>query len=355
MAQVVFGGLPRFADSIQTDSGLDASQVVRLIPDISTLYILPYACHNTTKQSASLLCTLHNPITQQPSEFCCRSILARVVAYAQTVHNVAFTVGSELEFTLLMMMDDATASAMTTTETTTTLPQPVDASIFCQPQLLNQHDEFLSQVYDALQAQDIEVEQLHAESAPGQVEIVLRYCHDPVVLADRLTMARETISCLARQARLKVLWLPNVWPHQAGNGNHVHVSLVNATTGESLFAAATMTTKTPDTTTGTTTTTRDNTNDNDIVEHLHPVAQSFLEGILEHLPALLAITMPTNNSFRRVGAGFWTGSSISWAADDKESPLRVIVDDMATTTSWNHPTNHNTSVTEEQRFLPHRV
>jgi len=47
------------------------------------------------------------------------------------------------------------------------------------------------------------------------------------------------------------------------------------------------------------------------------------EGILQHLPALLAVTTPTTNSFRRFGQGCWTGHKIGWATEDKESPLRV--------------------------------
>ena len=47
------------------------------------------------------------------------------------------------------------------------------------------------------------------------------------------------------------------------------------------------------------------------------------EGILQHLPALLAVSTPTVNSFRRIGRGCWTGYKIGWATEDKESPLRV--------------------------------
>ena len=51
-----------------------------------------------------------------------------------------------------------------------------------------------------------------------------------------------------------------------------------------------------------------------------------MEGILQHLPALLSLTLPTNNSFRRVGPGCWTGSSIGWELEDKEAALRVCMD-----------------------------
>jgi len=41
---------------------------------------------------------------------------------------------------------------------------------------------------------------------------------------------------------------------------------------------------------------------------------------------LLSLTLPSHNSFLRVGPGCWTGSTASWAIEDKESGLRVCLD-----------------------------
>ena len=51
-----------------------------------------------------------------------------------------------------------------------------------------------------------------------------------------------------------------------------------------------------------------------------------MEGILESLPSLLSFSLPTANSFRRMGPGCWTGSTVGWSMEDKEVPLRVCVD-----------------------------
>ncbi len=61
---------------------------------------------------------------------------------------------------------------------------------------------------------------------------------------------------------------------------------------------------------------------------------SFVEGILEHLPGLMGLTLPTVNSFRRIGPGCWTESSVGWAPEDKECGLRICADLM--TGEWNH-------------------
>ena len=130
-------------------------------------------------------------------------------------------------------------------------------------------------------------------------------------MADALTAARESIRAVAQTHGLLAVFLPKLFPMAAGNGNHVHLSLSDATTGQPVFARTQSLVPAAD--------------------NLSDTAQSFMEGILVHLPALLALTLPTTNSFRRVGPGCWTGSATTWAFDDKESPLRVA----ASTASWN--------------------
>lgn len=51
-----------------------------------------------------------------------------------------------------------------------------------------------------------------------------------------------------------------------------------------------------------------------------------MEGILEHLPALLAFTIPSVNSIRRVGKGCWTGHTLAWITEDKEASVWVCLD-----------------------------
>ena len=295
MAQVVFGGLPTFADGIQSDSGLDASKLVRLVPDITTLSMLPYA-----PQSATVTCNLHKlaePDTASP--LCCRSLLHRVLQKIKIDHNLAFVVGTELEFCLFK---DG---------------QPVDASRFCMSATLNQQHDFLQALYDSLEDQSVVVHQLHAESAPGQMEVILRHTN-AVTLADRLGTAKETIRAVAQKHGMQAIFLPKIQSDQAGNGNHFHISFADATTGTNLFASRKRNTTTQ-------------TGSVDILLHpsvndLSDTAQAFLEGILTHLPALLAVTMPSTNSFRRVGPGCWTGSSVTWDWDNKEAPLRIVAD-----------------------------
>merc|ERR1712216_11323 len=59
---------------------------------------------------------------------------------------------------------------------------------------------------------------------------------------------------------------------------------------------------------------------------ISPKGGSFVEGIMDHLPSLLSFSLPTVNSFRRIGPGCWTGSALGWSTEDKEVPIRVCID-----------------------------
>jgi glutamine synthetase len=183
----------------------------------------------------------------------------------------------------------------------------VDDSVFANTNSLNDQEEFLADVYDQLQQQYIPIELIHSESGPGQLEVVLQYSNDPVQLVDNALLAQETIRALAKKHGCKALFLPKYDMTKAGNGMHVHMSIRNATTGEPLMANG---------------------------NSLSSQGSAFVEGLIHHLPGLLGLTLPTVNSFRRVGPGCWTGSKVGWALEDKEAGVRVCSD--LTTNEWNH-------------------
>jgi len=260
-------------------------------PDLGSLKILPYA-----SQTAMVLGTLHDQVTGELSPLCTRGLLHRVIESARDDFGLAFTVGAEIEFTLFH--DDKTKQD--------DMPVAVDESLFGHATTLNQQEEFISDLYDQLCKQNISVELVHAESASGQLEIVLKYQLDPMKLADNVVLARETIRAVARLHGTRALFLPKISAAQAGNGMHLHFSFRNLRSINSPKSNAFPHETIPDA--------------------ISSLGGSFLEGILDHLPALVSLTIPSVNSFRRVGPGCWTGSDVSWGVEDKEAPLRVCID-----------------------------
>ena len=123
-------------------------------------------------------------------------------------------VGVELEFCLMRNTEEC-----------------ADQSVFANTTSLNEQEEFLSDLYEQLQQQYIPVETIHAESGPGQLEVVLQYSKDPVQLADDVLLAQETVRAVAKKYAHKALFLPKYDMTKAGNGMHVHISLYDAETG----------------------------------------------------------------------------------------------------------------------------
>ena len=183
----------------------------------------------------------------------------------------------------------------------------VDDSVFANTITLNEQEDFIDELYDQLKQQYIPIELIHSESGPGQLEFVLKYSTDPVELADNVLLAKETVSAVAKKYGYKALFVPKYDMTKAGNGLHIHTSVRDATTGEQLFCNGNSLTKT---------------------------GSSFVEGILQHLPGLLGLTLPTVNSFRRVGPGCWTGSKVGWDLEDKEVGVRVCSN--LATREWDH-------------------
>ncbi|KAL7547645.1 hypothetical protein ACHAWF_010934 [Thalassiosira exigua] len=286
IAEVCFAGLPTHADVPVPSSNLSARNVLTLRPDFSSLRVLPYA-----PRTAMIMCTAHNQRTKELSPLCTRGLLERVLCTARERLGVEFSVGAELEFQLYHSeLKDGT-------------PQPVDATTFANSSTLNQLEDFISTLHDQLGEQDIPIELIHAESGAGQMEIVINYSSNAMGLADDVVLARETVTSVAKKYGMRALFLPKTSMVMAGNGLHLHFSF------KSVGSSSSNAFPDPQQSSG-----------------ISKKGGSFIEGILVHLPSLLSFTLPTNNSFRRMGPGCWTGSAVGWSTEDKEVPIRVCLD-----------------------------
>lgn len=51
---------------------------------------------------------------------------------------------------------------------------------------------------------------------------------------------------------------------------------------------------------------------------------SFLSSLLDHIPALTALTLPQRASYKRVGDGIFSGGTyVYWGTDNREAPVRL--------------------------------
>ncbi|HXG08476.1 MAG TPA: glutamine synthetase family protein, partial [Gemmataceae bacterium] len=260
-------------DAVVPDSGLGPVGEVWLVPDWTTLTPLPY--------SPGQARVLGDMVRDgKPWPLCPRGFLRRQIAEAARV-GLEVLAAFENEFYLLRPGDG---------------PLPADSTPFAATASMDQNRAVIGAIAEALLAQGIPVEQYYPESGPGQQEITIRATH-PLQAADRQVAFRETVRAVALAHGLKASFLPKIFPDAAGSGCHLHLSLWQG--GENLLPKR-----------------------NGRLG-LSEQATAFIAGLLEHLPALMAITTPSPNSYRRIRPHVWSGAFRCWGLDNREAAVRV--------------------------------
>ncbi|TIC79246.1 glutamine synthetase [Nocardioides sp. GY 10113] len=158
-------------------------------------------------------------------------------------------------------------------------------------------DEYCRDLLTALAAESVEVLQLHPEYSPGQFELSAAPLA-PVAAADQVLLVRETVRAVSRRHGMEATFAPTVVAGTVGNGQHLHLSLRRD--GANLFAGG------PGR------------------YGLTAAGESFLAGVLESLPALVAILAPSVPSHLRLVPSTWAGAYRCWGRENREAALRLV-------------------------------
>ncbi|MBW4573821.1 MAG: glutamine synthetase family protein [Aphanothece sp. CMT-3BRIN-NPC111] len=268
--------LPVMYDAPVPGSGLGPVGEIRLVPDWSTLNLLPYAPTQARVMGDMVKDGL-------PWSICPRNFLKRTILEAAS-EGLEVMAAFENEFYLLQPSPDGSGV------------EPADTTVFASTLAMDLHQVVIDEIAEALVSQGMPVEQYYPESGPGQQEISIGYTQ-ALSAADRQIAFRETVHAVALRHGLKASFLPKIFADKAGSGCHIHMSLWQG--GQNLV---------PDRTG---------------VEGLSQVARAFIAGILAHLPALMAIATPSSNSYRRIRPHFWSGAFRCWGIDNREAAVRV--------------------------------
>ncbi len=262
-------------DQLQAVEGMGPVGELRLVPDLETFRVLPYA-----PRSGAVLVDLVG-LDGEPAPQCPRSFLKRMAARLAE-RGAVLEVAFENEFSLAIRSEGGFV--------------PVDSSLCFSTIGMTASQEYADSLVDALERQAIELEQYYAELGHGQQEIST--AHAPALRgADEQVLVRETIRGVAAQHGLVASLAPKPWPEEAGNGGHVHFSLW--ADGRNRF------------------------HDPSRSDNLSDEARSFVAGVLDHLPGLCGLTAPSFNSYRRIVPQYWAGAFTCWGHDNREAPLRV--------------------------------
>jgi len=215
-----------------------------------------------------------------------RGVLERQVERLAAAGLTAL-VGYEMEFTV--SIDDGTDEIV-----------PAHPGPAYSPHTLVPIDGFVATVLRDFAANGLRIGQLHAEYGPAQLELSLA-ASNPLTAADQQLLARQTLRAAAARHGLRLSFAPLPTLMGAGNGWHVHSSVWRA--GHNLLARS---------------------GGRDEGPAPGPEGAAYLAGLLRDLPALAAVTAPSQGSLARLRPGFFAGAYQFWGVENREAPLRYV-------------------------------
>jgi glutamine synthetase len=265
-------------DHLASVDGMGPVGEIRLVPDPTTFAIAPYAPHTGT-----VLVDMQT-LDGQPYAADGRAFLKRMIARAADDHELSLVAAFEPEWSLAVKTGDDFS--------------PIDDSGCFTSTGMNIAAPVIDEIVEALESQGMTVEQYYAELGWGQQELSIR--HTPALqAADNHIMYRETVRGVALRHGRYASFAPKPWGDQAGNGCHLHFSAWNQEQRVNRFYDA------------------------GGQYNLSNLARQFMAGILDHLPALVALTCASVNSYRRLQPQMWASAFRAWGPDNREGALRV--------------------------------
>jgi len=149
----------------------------------------------------------------------------------------------------------------------------------------------------ALRASGMTPDAFLAEYGARQYEITVAPARG-LRAADEAVMLRELARGFALRAGHRAIFAPMLSPDGIGNGTHIHISL-RGPAGEAALHQAN----------------RPN--------GLSPIGEHFVAGMLDHMPALAAITTPSVGSYFRLTPDRWAPTWANVGYQDRAASLRI--------------------------------
>ena len=294
--------------SIRGWQAINESDMI-VIPDPSTAMIDPFMNPTTL----SIIGDIYDPLTRQKYSRCPRNIAQKAEAYLQST-GLADTAyfGPEAEFFIFddIRFDQNANSGfyfIDSVEGRWNSGKDEGPNLGYKPRYKEGYfpvppgdafHDLRSEMLLTMEACGLEVECHHHEVATGgQAEIDLKYGH-LVKTADDLLLYKYIVKNTARKHGKTVTFMPKPLYADNGSGMHCHMSLWKD--GQPLFAG-------------------------DGYAGLSEMALYYIGGILKHAQALIALTNPTTNSFKRLVPGYEAPVNLAYSQRNRSAACRIPV------------------------------
>jgi glutamine synthetase len=256
---------------------------MRLKPDPETFAVLPWR-NDPEHASARLICDVIDTSTGEPFEGDPRYVLKQALERAE---ELGFEVNAAPEPEFFLFKEDEDGRA--TTETG-------DHGGYFDMAPKDLASDVRRDIIYGLEEMGFDIEASHHEVAQGQHEINFTY-DDALTTADNVGTFRTVVRAIAAQHDLHATFMPKPIARINGSGMHTHISLFTED-GENAF------------------------HDDDDEFNLSETAKQFIAGILEHAPALAAVTNPTVNSYKRLVPGYEAPVYVAWSDRNRSALIR---------------------------------
>ena len=299
-------GLGFDGSSIRGWQAINESDML-VVPDMSTALIDPFMKPATL----SLICDIYDPITKEKYSRCPRNIAQKAEAYLKST-GIADTVyfGPEAEFFIFddirfdqnehsgyYFVDSVEGRWNSGREENPNLGYKprYKEGYFPVPPTDAFHD-IRSEMVLTMEACGLKVEAQHHEVATGgQAEIDMKF--DTLLrMSDSLLLYKYIIKNTARKYGKTVTFMPKPLFADNGSGMHVHMSLWKG--NSPLFAGSGY-------------------------AGLSETALYYIGGILKHANALIALSNPTTNSFKRLVPGFEAPVNLAYSQRNRSAACRI--------------------------------
>jgi glutamine synthetase len=260
-----------------------------LYPDLRAVTILPWR-----PEIAWAPGNLH--YHEGPWPMCSRNVLQRQIDRLAK-HGLGLNLGIECEVFLVRRDGDGLAPAN---------PRDILPKAAYDVIGLLENLPWLDEVIGHMNALGWEVHSFDHEDANSQFEFDFAYA-DALTMADRFTLFRMMMKEVSRRHGFEATFMAKPYADRTGGGAHFNMSMFELTSGKNVFG--------------------DGADKRGY--GLSRTAYQFLAGIICHAPAIVAVTCPTVNSYKRlIKTGSMTGYTwapvfISYGGNNRTHMMRV--------------------------------
>jgi glutamine synthetase len=230
-----------------------------------------------------------------------RTVLERAVAPLKKM-GLRVVMATELEFYLL---DAKTDRPTKKAPRVPGIGRPQPGPQVYNPDDLWEIENFLNELHDTCEAQNIPAGTTTSEFAPGQFEINLEHVDDPVLACDHGVLLKRAIKAVARRHGFVACFMAKPFEEDSGSGMHIHMSLVDRH-GKNYFSHGRESLASP------------------------PYSARLryaVGGLAKTMAEGTAIFAPNANSYRRLRPEMFAPVEPNWGANHRNVALRIPVSD----------------------------